>query len=129
MGYESRIYVIDRKKSDDFVYGAEIARFDLSKIGYEVVAGKTFRDVFTAPIDFDIDNGADESGDYVPDDFRVDNYGEHCKYTDIQTVIDWLQSSETAKEYRRAALFLDFLRVLSARESEYRELVLVHFGY
>lgn len=46
MGYESKIIVVERHVHDNpdggtWVYGSEIARFDLSKMGYEQVWGQT----------------------------------------------------------------------------------------
>lgn len=130
MGYESKIIIVDRKAHDGgFVFGDELARLDLSKMGYDLFDGKMFRDLFSTPIDFDLNvNSSDE---VVPDSFyREDRYGEHCKYTtDIDGVIEWLERSEEHDHYRRAALFLDFLRVLKTHQGEYNQICLVHYGY
>lgn len=130
MSYESRVFVIDRHDhGDGFVYGGEIARFNLSSMGYEYVSGKQFRDVFKTPIDFDLDIPADESGEYKPELYREDCYGHSCKYATIAAVMEWLEKSTVLREYRRAKLFYDFLKVMQEHESEYREIVLVHYGY
>ena len=135
MGYESKIVVIDRReheatgKHPAWVYGSEIARFDLSKMGYERVDGKEFREVFSAPIDFDL-YVANDDGEIHPDEYwREDCYGEHCKMASVDDVLQWLEKSEVLKEYRRAKLFYDFLRVLKEHENEYQQIVLVHYGY
>lgn len=129
MGYESKIIVVDRNQHEDWVYGGEIARFDLSKMGYDHHNGKEFRELFTIPVDFDLN--VNSSDDVVPASFyREDCYGEICKYTeDIDEVIAWLEQSEARDPYRRAKLFLNFLRVLKDSVSDFRQIVLVHYGY
>ena len=44
-------------------------------------------------------------------------------------IIEWLEQSETGKEYRRAKLFLDFCKALQNHKDEYGQIVLVHYGY
>lgn len=131
MGYESKIIVVERHQHDSFVFGDELARFDLCKMGYDFHDGKQFRNLFTVPVDFDLYvNQSSSSEEETEDFYRVDKYGEHCKYTtDIDGVIGWLELSEAHDHYRRAALLLDFLRVLKSRQNEYGQLVLVHFGH
>jgi len=135
MGYESKIIVVDRHEHESknglsaWVYGGELARFDLSKMGHDRFDGVMFRDLFTIPIDFDL--YVRESPDDVPDNFyRVDCYDEYCKYTtDIDRVITWLEKFDKVEHYRRASLFRDFLRVLKEHKDEYNEICLVHYGY
>lgn len=129
MGYESKIIIVDRNQHSAWIHGGEIARFDLSKMGYARYDGKMFRDLFTIPVDFDL--YVNSSSEPVPDSFyREDNYGEICKYTEnIDEVISWLEQSEKSEPYRRAKLFLNFLRVLKESKRDFRQLVLVHYGY
>lgn len=49
MGYESRIFFVERKTCFDgrVIIGSEISRFDLSKMGYYQYNGKSFREIFT----------------------------------------------------------------------------------
>lgn len=137
MGYESKIIVIDRHELKDDagkttgIYGAEIAQFDLCKMGYDYFDGKQFRNLFATPVDFDLSVQNEDSNTVYPDEYwREDMYGEHCKYTtDIDSVIAWLEQYEAHEHYRRAALFLDFLRVLKNRKGEYTQICLVHYGY
>lgn len=134
MGYESRIFVIERKVLNDFGYtiGSEIARFDLCKMGYDKVNGIEFREVFKTPIDFNIYSGwEDPDKEYDEEDYRVDLYGEHCKYAPVDDVINWIEEhmkSDGYEYYRREALFLDFIKSLKEHKDDYSELVLVHFG-
>ena len=130
MGYESKIIVVERFKpdmTDGKGYGDEIARFDLSKMGYETVDGIPFRGVFHTPIDFDLYGMYREIE--KDSDYYTDCYGEHCKWATIEEVKAWLEKSEVLKTYRRAKLFYDFLCALEQRQSDFRQIVLVHFGY
>lgn len=122
MGYESKVFVVMRKEHDAWCYGDEIATFDLSKMGYEQVDGRSFPTIFDVPIDFDL---------YINDErTKEDCYGAHCGMTSVERVIEWLEKSEVAKEYRRAKLFLAFLYALRERKHEFvDEIVLVHYGY
>ena len=127
MGYESRVFIIDRRENEGgFVWGEEIARFDLCKMGWEIVAGKQFREVFKTPIDFDLDIPLTGVKD-LP--YRADAYGDICKSASISDVIGWLEKSKVLRDWKVAKLFYDFLKVLQEHENEYRELILVHYGY
>lgn len=128
MGYESKIIIVERHEHEKLdgtllPYGDDIACFDLSKMGYEQVNGKAFPAVFTNEIDFDL---------YCVDPekpTRVDMYGDICKWADVEDVIDWLEASNVAKTYRRAKLFLDFVRCLRSHLDDFGQLCVVHFGY
>lgn len=134
MGYESKIIIADRHDCTTpicggRVYGCEIARFDLAKMGYSVYGGKRFTDLFTTPIDFDlhVNPGKENQEENY---YKMDRYGEICKYTaDIDGVISWLEQSELDDPYRRAKLFLNFLRVLKESVQDFNQIVLVHYGY
>lgn len=136
MSYESKVLVINRKESsfpkkisESFAIGQELARFDLCSMGHETFNGKMFRELFDTPIDFDIYvNHSDEVED--EDFYRTDCYGEVCKYTeDLDSVISWLENSEKVSHYRRAKMFLDFLKFFKDQVNEYDEICLVHYGY
>lgn len=132
MGYESKVFVIERSEivplngMKPYVLGIEIARFDLCKMGYDMVDGRMFPSIFDVPIDFMLYNPVE---DVV--ETQEDCYGEHCGMTSVECVIEWLEKApEDMRTYRRAALFLDFLYALREREHEYDgEIVLVHYGY
>lgn len=128
MGYESKVIVVDRQQYKDWVYGDEILRFDLSKMGYEEVMGRTFKGVFRNEIDFDLYYTGVRDEDGVASR-REDMYGEVCKWATLDEVIFWLENSETGKEYRRAKTLLGVLRGLKAEEGEWEQVCVVHFGY
>jgi len=130
MGYESKILIVDRNEcrfpnGKSCVGALEVARFELSVVGSERVNGKTFYDVFTTPIDFDI-YGID--GNPI-DEPRKDRYGEICKWASLDGAIEWLESAKTGKEYRRAALLLDCLRAIKKYEGRFDQLCVVHYGH
>lgn len=131
MGYESRIFIVERSEHKTWVYGSEIARFDLCKMGYYMFDGKSFRDLFKKEIDFDLDINVEDKDHYDPEDYRTDAYGEHCKYTDIETLIYWLEIYTKEENYRRAELFLNFLYTLKEqiKKGMWGEICIVHYGY
>lgn len=135
MGYESKIIIMDRHEhttpnNGKWIGALEIATFDLSKMGYEKVNGKEFTDIFKTPIDFDLYiQNEDPSTVYPAEYWREDCYGEHCKYTTIENVIDWLEQSKVAKTYRRAKLLLNCLYSFRDIQNEFTQLCVVHYGY
>ena len=124
MGYESRIHVVDRYKGCyGKASGHEIAMFELHKMGYEKYNGKSFRELYTTPVDFDIFCVEDLDDD-------IDCYGNKICYTsDIDSVIAWLEQSEKHEPYRRAKLFLNFLKTLKESANDFKQICLVHFGH
>lgn len=131
MGYESRIYIVERHEYKTWAWGSEIARFDLCKMGYYMFDGKSFRDLFKKEIDFDLNINVEDKEHYNPEDYRTDAYGAHCKYTDIETVIYWLEIYIKEENYRRAELFLNFLYTLKEqiKKGMWGEICIVHYGY
>ncbi len=130
MGYESRIYVVRTDiydKWDGKPYGSKIAIFNLSNMGIEKYNGVKFTELFDKVNDCSIyaDDGNTE--------IIKDNYGEELHYTtDIEKVISWLEASEADDSYRRAELFLNFLKVLNQQIKTnvwMNEIRLVHYGY
>ena len=116
MGYESRVYVISKNKRSD--YGEKIAVFNCSKMG-----DNGWRNLFTKPIDF---TSYHEDGD-TP--IAEDDYGEICKYTDLKTVIQWLEDHTNG--YRRAETLLDLLKSFDNEKwiNNDWEILILHYGY
>ena len=124
MGYESRVYVMQRNeftlennKGEDvrFVHAGEIARFDMSKMVPE------FRDLFTEEADFDVYGDGGES-------IKEDCYGAELTYAPVGKVIKWLEAEAERDDYRRLKPLLAFLKAAEL-ESWDGELVAVHYGY
>ena len=134
MGYESKILVVRRTESyGNFVFGDEIARFELCKMPYyEQVNGKGFHDLFKKPIDFSLYNVKyidENQPDIDPEEWMTDCYGEHCKSAPICEVYDWLRNWDGCEEYFRAAIFRDFLKNLLDHVDQTAGIMLVHFGH
>ena len=132
MGYESRIYVVNTSKvvfdSLDFKpYGEKIAIFNLSNMGTQRYNGMMFTDLF------DKINNCSIYADDGNTEILEDKYGDMLRYTtDIEKVINWLEASEADDSYRRAELFLNFLKVLNQQIKTnvwMNEIRLVHYGY
>ena len=128
MGYESKIIFVDRHEySSGSVYGQEISIWDMCKMGWYEFNGKSFKDIFTIPIDFDLNLNGDVWGEKA----RIDSYGEHCKYTTINVVIEWLEHYVEKVNYRRAELLLAFLYIMKEQinNGKWNEICVVHYGY
>ena len=124
MGYESRLYVMQRRdftmenrdgEEVRFINAGEIARFDMSKMV------PSFRDLFTEPTDFDVygDDG---------EPIVADCYGNALAYAHASKVAEWLEAEVERSDYRRLKPLLAFLRAAEA-ECWDGELVVVHYGY
>lgn len=126
MGYESRIHVVERVIDR---FADELARFDLCKMGYEEVDGRSFREIFDREIDYTLyyTPTYKENADWGKPQ-NEDCYGDICGATDFDTVIDWLERSAVVKEYDRAACFLECLKIMRTCYAG-REIDIVHFGY
>lgn len=133
MGYESKIFVIERNVISNhnvvsWVYGSEIARFRLGK-----VLDSGFTKLFETPIDFTL------SGDMGEDDnidLTFDAYGERCKYAEINEVIEWLREQIKHDDYRRWKPLLAMLEAFEpnkwttcSNDKSASRLVIVHYGY
>ena len=126
MAYESRIFIVNRKKRTvwnpllgkdvDWVYGENIADIKMSAMHNE-----EFYALFDKEIDYKlfIDN---------PDkDTDEDYYGEHLKYASVDTVVRWLEKEITHNEYRRLPVLLGLLKGFD--QKRWDELQVVHYGY
>jgi len=118
MGYESRLYVVNRYKAsnwNDYVFAERIAQFDMCCVGWNPDK------IFTTPIDFYI--GYDKNDEPIYDDM----YGKRCGMASVADVITAIEALEEREHYRRFSPLLGFLRGLD--ESEWDDLRVVHFGY
>lgn len=120
MGYESRLYVVNRCKASDwgdYVFAERIAVFNMCCVGWNPDK------IFTEPIDFML--GRDNDGNGEP--IYNDKYGKRCHMASVSTVIKAIEKLEEADHYRRFKPLLGFLKSLD--ESEWDDLRVVHFGY
>ena len=105
-----------------------IQRFNLCAMGYDLVNGKSFCDIFDTEIDFDVYGRSHElDRDEDKYAYRKDCYGKICGMTTIDKVIEWLEKADM--DYRRAKSFLAALKGFKENESDYGDIRVVHFGY
>ena len=121
MGYESKVYVV--RKSRYFDYNEVIAMVDLSKMGYWKYNGKTFRDLFTLPLE----------GEMYRDDgntlFEKDCYDDDIEGAHIEDVLEWLREFNQHEDYWRAKAFQAMLESFSEYREDLRDLYCYHYGY
>ena len=120
MAYESRIYIM-RKSEYVPEHAEEIAKIKLANCDFGLFYDrKDFRDLFKTPIDFIFTDEFDN-------DLSVDKYGDEVKYTDIQTVVNFLEKAEAADPFWRLPPAIAMLKAFG----EYNDpnLIVVHYGY
>lgn len=54
--------------------------------------------------------------------------GDTCRYTDLQTVIDYLEKSEATEHRRRNAPAIAMLKAYAAEQWD-DEMIVIHYGY
>ncbi len=117
MGYESRIYVVE--KSKELRYAEVIAMFNLCKMG-------GFCNIFNEKIDYRVFL---ENKD-APD--TEDSYGDALKETTIEAVIDYIEY-EIKEEKRNGSVYRRLEPVLSLLKGfdkkRWDELSVIHWGY
>ena len=122
MGYESKLYIV--QKHDEFTkpWYEVLATIDLAKMGYDIFIGRAFRNLFTIPQDGDM------YGDDGNTNITEDCYGDPVEGALIDDVIDWLKEFTANNDYRRANVCLDLL--LSFRRQPWdAPLLCFHYGY
>ena len=121
MSYESRIFVVERNEIENrdgtsYVYAEKIADVKMCSMY------NGFRDLFDKEVDYElyIDSGEKSTS--------IDMYGDKMKYTDVQTVIDYLEKLINSGEtYRRLSLLLGMLKGIDT--SQWNDIQVVHYGY
>ena len=116
MGYESKVYIVERSEHETYVYGEVVATYDLCKVMYD-----GWRELFKTPIDFDI--FADDGETAIKEDM----YGDSLKYAPLDDVKEYIGGLMKKSDYRRLAPFYGLLNGFD--ESKWRQLVVVHFGH
>ena len=114
MGYDSRLYIVERFEYCEKAHAVEIAQFDMCVMGYD----RGFHELFDTEIDYEIC----DYGEYTMTDY----YGVVCKWAHVGTVIEWLSKEVRHNDYRRLKPLLGFLEGID--ESQWGELQVVHFG-
>ena len=124
MGYESRIIVAKRTVWDDsgLVWFEKLADMYLSKVG------GNFPDIFTTEVESNIYGDGFKMNSEEEIELTEDKYGDTCCYTDVQTVIKWLENAEAEEHYRRFTPAIAMLKAYAAEKWE-GDIVVIHYGY
>ncbi len=118
MGYESKIFVVDRsdwlREDDGHLYGRIVAMVDMS-------CCPGLSSLFTEPADVSI------FADNENKSTCVDKYGDEIKSANIQNVIQWCEKQEKEEHYRRFNPLIGLLKGLNP--DEWKNLMIVHYGH
>lgn len=112
MGYESRLYILDKKKQ--VCFEEVIASFNLS-----CVENPTFYQLFSTPISSNIC----VNGEIV----TTDSYNDPIKWARIDEVVNWLETEGRKMDYRRIEPLIALLKGFNP--DEWDELRVAHYGY
>ena len=121
MGYESRIYIIEKTnvRDEGRRWGCDIARFDLGKV-------YSLSDLLR-------DKPATDCYVYADDrDTRIveDMYGEPLTEVSIPEAIKAIETAiERGEECRGFPPLLATLKALDEQKDRWRELAVLHYGY
>ena len=141
MGYESKIYIIEKRRNSD--YGSVVAMMDLCKFDYD----SGFHDLFVHPIDFDA--YYDDGNTLI----KEDRYNTLCHYAYLEDVMKWLKPYYKEKKrqygkhgmYRRLRPMYNLLKSYNngqwitnklknpkkniLKEENYYDILVLHYGY
>lgn len=120
MGYESKIIIglKSELKDKEFNFVTVISTFDLCKIDF-----REFKDLLkTSP--------ASKCYCYLGDrKITEDMYGKELQEFDLQRLIDALEAIEKKEHYRRIPPLLGMLKGFQSTKEDYKDLIILHFGY
>jgi len=126
MGYESRLmigkrlpHVHEEEPEKDWVFFQALCRYELCVMGDTRIDGKSFYSLFDQDVDFDM---FVEDGDH---ETRIDKYGELCRYTTPDKLLEWLKKYAVVDDYWRLPPLIALLEALKDEEN----LIIVHYGH
>jgi len=139
MGYESKIYIVERYENERpdgrrYTNALILAEYDLCKMGGMSYAPEFYK-AFRTEIDYTLLlPGYDpEKGVECLVEQYADCYGEHMKSADIGELIDALTAVENREHYRRIPPLVAMLTALKLEADEWNTdgctLEVVHYGY
>ena len=120
MGYESKIYIVNKTDSifgdEPKKYASVIATFDLCKMGYG-----GFTQLFNKETDcyFYADDGNTK--------ILEDCYGDSLKECDIKELKEWFKNKIKEDDYRRLKPF--YALVKSFNKKQWKDLAIIHYGH
>lgn len=126
MGYESKIYIIEKTKyswdeEDGMKYARVLAMFDVSKF-YEL--SDWFRNKPATKHYIYADDGDTE--------IIEDRYGDTLKEASVKEVIDKLEriiETENRIDYRRIFPLLAALKAFESHSEQWGDIAVLHYGY
>lgn len=134
MGYESRLFIINRHETQfsdgsNWVWGQKLAEIELCCMGHSKNY-VYFNSIFKTPIDFNLYEIEDKE-EYTDEDYRMDIYGSHCCYTSIDEVIKYLESRiEEGETYWRLKPAIATLKAWKNENTGLTvEPIVVHWGH
>ncbi len=122
MGYESRIYIVEKRTKwddEDKRYASVIAVFDMCCIGDLTRIFESEADCYFY---------ADDGNTQVLEDM----YGDPLKETTVKDMIDALEAEiENGNNYRRLFPLLSALKVLNEQQANgvWQNIAVLHYGY
>ena len=116
MGYESRVYLVNVHRHENWVWAETIAEVRMAKM-YDNVWYK----LFAKDIDYTL------TADDGNTSFDTDMYGEHLKSCPVGDAITHLEERMETDSYRRLRLLYGLLTGIEP--DKWGDLELVHFGY
>lgn len=122
MGYESRLYIVEKTNikftigDKEFLWAKNIAMFDLCKV-YDV------SDKFRKAKDTDCYIYADDRNTMIV----ADGYGDPLKEMTISEAIEILEEAVAGDDYRRYPPCISLLKGFD--ESQWHNLAVLHYGY
>ncbi len=118
MSYESRIFIINRTEHINsngtiWIHAEKIVDLKMCQMDSDM----NFRNIFTQNIDYPIVVDGETT--------FSDKYGEPMKYSNVKTVINYLE--QIPDNYRRISILLGILQNID--ESKWDNIQIVHYGY
>lgn len=117
MGYESKVYVCEKHKSNMFDYNECICAVEMSKVGYDYNWIELFDKELTGSF----------YGMETDEHISKDKYGDSLRYTSINKVLIWLENIMEVEHYRRFTILYNVLKSFDA--DEWSDLIVVHYGH
>lgn len=123
MGYESKLYVIEKTSVGQYIsgktmyYAQLICIFDLGKCYHVSNAMREYPNT--------------NSYIYSDDDAKIleDKYGNALTEIPLKDAINIIEAAQSKDNYRRYVPALAALKALEANKDSWGELVILHYGY
>ena len=128
MGYESKVYIVQKhnhymhemRNSKCMFFGEVVASFDMCKFPFP-----EFTQAFDKPTDCYIFFDGDGDNEVLED-----KYGVPLTEASVDMVINCLENlNDKTDSYRRTLPLLAMLKAFKENESEWQNIVILHYGH